>query len=48
MSLTTDHFEPELPQALQSQGAVIHGVENMTLEEIFVAEVMASREGEAA
>lgn len=48
VSLTTSHFEAEMPRALQERGAVIHGVENMTLEEIFVAEVMASREGEAA
>lgn len=48
VSMTTGKFEPDMPAVLQDQGAVIHGVENMTLEEIFVAEVMSSRQGEAA
>ena len=48
VSLTTGNFEPGMPALLQDQGAVIHAVENMTLEEIFVAEVMSSRQGEAA
>jgi ABC-2 type transport system ATP-binding protein len=48
VSLVTGQFDAGMPQMLQRQGAVIHGVENMTLEEIFVAEVMASREGVAA
>ena len=47
-TLTTRQFAPGQTEALQQHGAVIHGVENMTLEEIFVAEVMNSREGEAA
>jgi ABC-2 type transport system ATP-binding protein len=37
-------FEPHLPNAYESSGARVHAVENMTLEEIFVANVEHSRE----
>lgn len=37
-------FEPHLPNAYESTGARVRAVENMTLEEIFVANVERSRE----
>ena len=37
-------FEPHLPNAYENTGARVHAVENMTLEEIFVANVERSRE----
>ena len=37
-------FEPHLPNAYESAGARVRAVENMTLEEIFVANVERSRE----
>jgi ABC-2 type transport system ATP-binding protein len=37
-------FEPHLPNAYENSGARVHAVENMTLEEIFVANVEHSRE----
>jgi len=37
-------FEPRLPNAYESSGARVRAVENMTLEEIFVANVEHSRE----
>lgn len=37
-------FEPHLPSAYEYSGARVHAVENMTLEEIFVANVERSRE----
>lgn len=37
-------FEPDLPRAYESTGARVQAVENMTLEEIFVANVERSRE----
>jgi len=40
-----NEFAPELPSAYESSGARVHAVENMTLEEIFVANVERSREG---
>lgn len=47
-SITTGHFDSGLTEALQNNGAVIQSIDNMTLEEIFVTEVQANREGEAA
>jgi len=44
-SLVTCRFNPDLTDRLQQCGARIHAVERLTLEEIFVAEVMRSREG---
>ncbi len=40
-----NEFAPELPNAYENSGARVHAVENMTLEEIFVANVERSREG---
>jgi ABC-2 type transport system ATP-binding protein len=37
-------FEPHLPNEYENSGARVHAVENMTLEEIFVANVEHSRE----
>ena len=37
-------FESDLPNAYENSGARVHAVENMTLEEIFVANVEHSRE----
>jgi ABC-2 type transport system ATP-binding protein len=37
-------YVPDLPNAYESSGARVHAVENMTLEEIFVANVEHSRE----
>jgi ABC-2 type transport system ATP-binding protein len=37
-------FEPQLPNAYENSGARVRAVENMTLEEIFVANVEHSRE----
>jgi ABC-2 type transport system ATP-binding protein len=37
-------FVPDLPNAYETSGARVHSVENMTLEEIFVANVEHSRE----
>ena len=42
-TITTNQYTPELQQQCRESGAQIHEVENMTLEEIFVAIVMNSR-----
>ena len=42
---TTNAFEPGIPQVYEAAGARVCSVENMTLEEIFVASVRHSREG---
>ncbi|MEM9302676.1 MAG: ABC transporter ATP-binding protein [Pseudomonadota bacterium] len=47
-TVTTGQFGPDVATRLTDSGAVIQSIENMTLEEIFVAEVMSSRQGEAA
>ena len=39
-----NEFAPDLPNAYENSGARVHAVENMTLEEIFVANVERSRE----
>jgi ABC-2 type transport system ATP-binding protein len=41
---TANAFEPDLPGAYENTGARVQRVENMTLEEIFVAKVEHSRE----
>jgi ABC-2 type transport system ATP-binding protein len=46
--VTTSSYDPAMTALYQSAGATVHGVENMTLEEIFVANVMSRREGVAA
>ena len=40
---TANAFTPDLPSAYENSGARVHAVENMTLEEIFVANVERSR-----
>jgi ABC-2 type transport system ATP-binding protein len=46
--VTTRSYDPAMTALYQSAGATVHGVENMTLEEIFVANVLSRREGVAA
>ena len=46
-TVTTRQFDESLTDTLKSNGAEIQSVDNMTLEEIFVAEIEASRTGEA-
>jgi len=41
--LTISNYEPAMVNAYQMAGATVHAVETMTLEEIFVADVMARR-----
>jgi len=41
---TTNAFDARLPNAYEAAGIRVHAVENMTLEEIFVTNVMCSRE----
>ena len=43
---TSNAFDPGLPYAYEQRGARVQRVENMTLEEIFVANVEHSRESE--
>lgn len=43
-TITTDRYSDELVAACQAAGATVHAVDRMTLEEIFVASVMARRE----
>jgi ABC-2 type transport system ATP-binding protein len=43
--LTTNRFELAMVSACQNMGATVQGVETMTLEEIFVANVQSRREG---
>jgi ABC-2 type transport system ATP-binding protein len=47
-TLTTDRFAEDLVAECQASGATVHAVDRMTLEEIFVASVMARREAVAA
>ena len=42
-TVTTSHYTPELHALYERAGAVVHEVQRMTLEEIFVANVMNSR-----
>lgn len=42
-TITTSQYTPDLRERCRESGAQIHEVENMTLEEIFVAIVMKSR-----
>jgi hypothetical protein len=41
--ITTNMFAPQLPAAYAQAGVRIRDIQHMTLEEIFVAEVMGSR-----
>jgi ABC-2 type transport system ATP-binding protein len=42
--LTTDRFEPAMVSVCNELGATVQGIDNMTLEEIFVANVHTRRE----
>lgn len=42
---TTNAFDMRLPNTYEAAGIRVHAVESMTLEEIFVTNVMCSREG---
>jgi ABC-2 type transport system ATP-binding protein len=42
-TVTTSHYTPELHRLYERAGVVVHEVQRMTLEEIFVANVMSSR-----
>ncbi len=46
--LTTNRYEPAMAAAFQHAGATVNAVDTMTLEEIFVANVLSRREGRAA
>jgi ABC-2 type transport system ATP-binding protein len=46
--VTTNRFDPAMTAAYQNAGATVNAVDNMTLEEIFVANVMSRREGKVA
>jgi ABC-2 type transport system ATP-binding protein len=45
--LTTNRFEPGMVSICQDLGATVQAVDNMTLEEIFVANVQCRREAQA-
>jgi ABC-2 type transport system ATP-binding protein len=44
--LTTNRFEPAMVSVCNELGATVQGIDNMTLEEIFVANVHTRREGQ--
>jgi ABC-2 type transport system ATP-binding protein len=46
--LSLDHFDQGVLESLQGSGAILEGVERMTLEEIFVSLVMRGREVESS
>lgn len=46
--ITTSSYDPAMTAAYQDAGATVHAVDTMTLEEIFVAEVLSRREGKVA
>lgn len=46
--VTTNRFDPAVVTAYQAAGAMVHDVQRMTLEEIFVANVMRKRKAGAA
>jgi ABC-2 type transport system ATP-binding protein len=46
-TVTVGAFAPELPAAFERAGAAVHDVQRMTLEEIFVANVMHRRKERA-
>lgn len=47
-TLTTDRYDPALLAVYELAGARVHAVDRLTLEEVFVATVMARRAGGAA
>lgn len=46
--VTTSCYDAAMTGAYQDAGAIVHAVDNMTLEEIFVANVLSRREGKVA
>jgi ABC-2 type transport system ATP-binding protein len=46
--LTTDRYDAAMTAAYQAAGATVQAVDTMTLEEIFIANVLSRREGIAA
>ncbi len=46
--ITTSRYDPAMAAAYQDAGATVHAVDHMTLEEIFVANVLSRREGKVA
>jgi ABC-2 type transport system ATP-binding protein len=46
--ITTGRYDPAMAGAYQDAGAIVHAVDPMTLEEIFVANVMSRRDGHVA
>ncbi len=46
--LTTNRFDPDVSAAFENTGIVVHAIDTMTLEEIFLSEVNGRREREAA
>ena len=46
-TVITRRYAPELHQVYRNAGALVQEVQRMTLEEIFVANVMASRKERA-
>ena len=46
--VTTSRFDPAMTAAYRDAGAIVNAVDTMTLEEIFVANVMSRREGVVA
>ncbi|HEX4715379.1 MAG TPA: hypothetical protein VH164_10660, partial [Ktedonobacteraceae bacterium] len=42
--LTTSQFDPAVVSLCQDRGATVQGIDSMTLEEIFVANVQNRRE----
>jgi len=47
-TVTTNNYQPSIQAAFENAGARVHEVQRMSLEEIFVASVMRSREEAAA
>ncbi len=48
ITLTTNQFSPALSAAYSATGVIIHAIEAMTLEEIFIANVKHHRQGVSA
>jgi ABC-2 type transport system ATP-binding protein len=46
--VTTSSYDEAMPAAYQQAGVTVNAVDNMTLEEIFVANVLSRREGKVA
>lgn len=46
--VTTSNYDPEMASVYQHAGATVHAIDPMTLEEIFVTNVISRREGNIA